>query len=48
MWKTIGRTLISKPLPIDAPAPGADEIAELLDAAEDAYARLLDIKSFWK
>jgi CHAD domain-containing protein len=23
-------------------------VAELLDAAEDAYARLLDIKSFWK
>jgi Ni,Fe-hydrogenase III small subunit len=29
MWKTIGRTLISKPLSIDAPAPGAYEIAEL-------------------
>lgn len=36
MWKTIGRTLISKPLPIDAPAPDEahlKELAEQLDRA---------------
>ena len=38
MWKTIGRTLISKPLPIDAPEPSADEIAELARSL-DANAR---------
>jgi len=29
MWKTLGRTLISKPLPIDAPAPDEAHLAEL-------------------
>jgi Ni,Fe-hydrogenase III small subunit len=29
MWKTLGRTLISKPLPIDAPAPDEAQLAEL-------------------
>jgi len=29
MWRTIGRTLISKPLPIEAPAPDAAALAEL-------------------
>ena len=38
MWKTIGRTLISKPLPVDAPAPGAEELAELAQRL-DASAR---------
>ena len=38
MWKIIGRTLISKPLPIDVPAPGADEIA-VLARSLDASAR---------
>jgi len=41
MWKIIGRTLISKPLPIDAPTPGADEIAELAQRLDrDARRRL--------
>ena len=29
MWKTLARTLISKPLPIDAPAPDQAQLAEL-------------------
>src|SRR6266852_9764580 len=29
MWKTIGRTLISRPLPIDAPKPDEAHLAEL-------------------
>jgi len=41
MWKTIGRTLISKPLPIAAPAPGADELAELARRLEETARRRL-------
>ena len=40
MWKTFGRTLISKPLPIDAPAPDPMHVAELA-AALVARARAL-------
>jgi Ni,Fe-hydrogenase III small subunit len=29
MWKTLGRTLISKPLPVGAPAPDEAQLAEL-------------------
>jgi len=38
MWKTIGRTLISKPLPIDAPALDPAHVAELAQRV-DASAR---------
>jgi len=39
MWKTLGRTLISKPLPIDAPAPDEAHLAELAQRL-DSTARL--------
>jgi len=38
MWKTIGRTLISKPLSIDAPALDPEHVAELAQKV-DASAR---------
>ena len=38
MWKTIGRTLISKPLPINAPALDETHVAELAQRV-DASAR---------
>ena len=48
MWKTLGRTLISKPLPIDAPAPDEahlKELAERLDrAARMRVGRSLSIR----
>src|SRR5215472_1139594 len=48
MWKTLGRTLISKPLPIDAPAPDEThlkELAERLDlAARMRIGRSLSIR----
>ena len=48
MWKTLGRTLISKPLPIDAPAPDEEhlrELAERLDrAARMRIGRSLSIR----
>ncbi len=48
MWKTLGRTLISKPLPIDAPAPDEahlQELAERLDrAARMRVGRSLSIR----
>src|SRR5262249_54349160 len=34
MWKTFGRTLISKPLPVDAPAPDEAQLPELAAAVE--------------
>ena len=34
MWKTFGRTLISKPLPVAAPAPDAAQLAELAAAVQ--------------
>src|SRR5215813_12400681 len=39
MWKTLGRTLISKPLPIDAPAPDETHLKELA-ARLDRAARI--------
>jgi len=36
MWKTLGRTLISKPLPIDAPAPDEAHLAELAERLDRA------------
>ena len=39
MWKTLGRTLISKPLPIDAPAPDEAHLKELAERL-DRVARL--------
>ena len=39
MWKTLGRTLISKPLPVDAPAPDEAHLAELAQRL-DSVARL--------
>ncbi len=36
MWKTLGRTLISKPLPIDAPAPDDAHLAELAERLDRA------------
>ena len=36
MWTTLGRTLISKPLPIDAPAPVAAPLAELAERLDRA------------
>ncbi len=36
MWKTLGRTLISKPLPIDAPAPDDAHLKELADRLDRA------------
>lgn len=49
MWKTLGRTLISKPLPIDAPAPDEahlKELAERLDqAARMRVGRSLSIRA---
>ena len=36
MWKTLGRTLISKPLPIDAPAPDEAHLKELADRLDRA------------
>ena len=48
MWKTLGRTLISKPLPIEAPAPDEahlKELAERLDrAARMRVGRSLSIR----
>jgi Ni,Fe-hydrogenase III small subunit len=48
MWKTLGRTLISKPLPIDAPVPDEahlKELAERLDrAARMRVGRSLSIR----
>src|SRR5882724_3455141 len=38
MWKTFGRTLVSKPLPVAAPKPDAAQLAELA-AALDRRAR---------
>ncbi len=36
MWKILGRTLVSKPLPIDAPAPEEAQLAELGRRLEEA------------
>ena len=36
MWKTIGRTLISKPLPVDAPPPDEAHLAELSERLDRA------------
>ena len=36
MWKILGRTLISKPLPIDAPAPDDAHLKELADRLDRA------------
>ncbi len=36
MWKTLGRTLISKPLPVDAPAPDEAQLAELAQRLDRA------------
>jgi Ni,Fe-hydrogenase III small subunit len=36
MWKTLGRTLISKPLPIDAPAPDEAHLKELSERLDRA------------
>jgi len=36
MWKTLGRTLISKPLPIDAPATDEAHLAELAERLDRA------------
>ncbi|HLJ20869.1 MAG TPA: NADH-quinone oxidoreductase subunit NuoB [Stellaceae bacterium] len=36
MWKTLGRTLISKPLPIDAPAPDEAQLKELAERLDRA------------
>jgi len=36
MWKTLGRTLISKPLPVDAPAPDEAHLAELAQRLDSA------------
>jgi len=48
MWKTLGRTLISKPLPIDAPAPDHAHLAELSErldrAAQMRVGRSLSIR----
>jgi len=48
MWKTLGRTLISKPLPIGTPAPDEAQLAELaqrLDrAARSRVGRSLSIR----
>jgi Ni,Fe-hydrogenase III small subunit len=41
MWKTFGRTIVSKPLPVAAPAPDAAQLAELAQAVQRrARARL--------
>ena len=41
MWKIIGRTLISKPLPIDAPAVAKADLAQLVSQLnERARAKL--------
>jgi len=48
MWKTLGRTLISKPLPIDAPAADDAHLAELAErlgrAARMRVGRSLSIR----
>ena len=36
MWKVLGRTLISKPLPIDAPPPDEAHLAELAERLDRA------------
>ncbi|HXA71006.1 MAG TPA: NADH-quinone oxidoreductase subunit NuoB [Stellaceae bacterium] len=36
MWKTLGRTLISKPLPVDAPPPDEAHLAELSERLDRA------------
>ena len=36
MWKTLGRTLISRPLPIDAPAPDEAHLKELAEHLDNA------------
>jgi len=41
MWKTIGRTLISKPLPIDAPALDPAHVAELAERIDRSARRRL-------
>ena len=41
MWKTIGRTLLSKPLPIDAPAPDPEHAAELAERLQASARRRL-------
>ena len=41
MWKTIGRTLISKPLPIDAPPLDPVHVAELAERLDQSARRRL-------
>jgi Ni,Fe-hydrogenase III small subunit len=36
MWKSLGRTLISKPLPVDAPPPDEAHLAELSERLDRA------------
>ena len=42
MWKILARTLISKPLPIDAPAPDEAHLAELAGRLDRSERELLE------
>src|ERR1700732_28358 len=41
MWKILGQTLVSKPLPIDAPPPDEAHLAELVAALQSRARALL-------